>query len=249
MEPEPVSSYPRPQYPTRREFLAASAAALAAAGISGCGKAQGASALVAPIFAHGEGQGATGCVVMSPPVFLSEEEALEVVKEELAKVGITLGEGMPLDEVTIEYEDPESRRMRSGDNWLGEPSAKVARPADLAAVDRQQRVGVEIVTTKDYERFGSGNFGTVSLYDTKALAEATAEGIRAQAKENLSVGVFYDPLEKWSFADPDDTETSGNPSENLEKRVERTLRSSKERSRAKLRRQAQDFVAWLKKNQ
>jgi hypothetical protein len=37
-------------------------------------------AVVAPIFQHGEGRGATGCIVMSPPVFLSEEEALQVIR-------------------------------------------------------------------------------------------------------------------------------------------------------------------------
>ena len=39
---------------------------------------------VAPVFIHGEGRGALGCVVVSPPVFLSEAEALEV----LAHVGL-----------------------------------------------------------------------------------------------------------------------------------------------------------------
>ena len=32
-------------------------------------KPAGAAAVVAPIFEHGEGRGATGCVVVAPPVF------------------------------------------------------------------------------------------------------------------------------------------------------------------------------------
>ena len=48
-------------------------------------------AIVAPIFQHGEGRGATGCIVMSPPVFLSEEEALQVIREEMAAKGVQLG--------------------------------------------------------------------------------------------------------------------------------------------------------------
>jgi hypothetical protein len=43
-------------------------------------------AIVAPIFRHGEGFGATGCIVMSPPVLLSEEEALQVIREEMATI-------------------------------------------------------------------------------------------------------------------------------------------------------------------
>ena len=38
MKPRPVSRHTQPAYPTRREFLAATTATLAAVGISGCGK-------------------------------------------------------------------------------------------------------------------------------------------------------------------------------------------------------------------
>jgi hypothetical protein len=45
---------------------------------------------IAPVFVHGEGRGAIGCVVVAPPVFLSEEEARQVVVEEFKKIGIEL---------------------------------------------------------------------------------------------------------------------------------------------------------------
>jgi hypothetical protein len=218
---------------------------VAAAGICGCGTAAGAATIVAPIFAHGGGRGAVGCIVVSPPVFLSEEEALQVVREELAKAGIRLGEGLPLDGVTVEYEDPELRWMRSGDNWLGEPPAKVVQPAELAAVDRQQRVGVEVVTSKDCDRFrASGVWSTVSSYDTKGLAESVAEGIRTQATEDLRVGVFYDPMEAWSFDALEDTDEP----RDYQREFEEVEQSAKARSLAKLRRQVRDFVDWLDEN-
>ena len=70
-------------------FLLADTARLSAADSSPKGGPNptqtNAVAIVAPIFQHGEGRGATGCIVMSPPVFLSEEEALLVVREELGK--------------------------------------------------------------------------------------------------------------------------------------------------------------------
>jgi hypothetical protein len=47
-------------------------------------------AIVAPIFERGEGRGADGCMVMSPPVFLSEEAALQVIREEMAVKGVQL---------------------------------------------------------------------------------------------------------------------------------------------------------------
>jgi hypothetical protein len=69
------------------------AALFAASGIagSGCGE-RAPAAIVAPLFEHGEGRGATGCVVVSPPVFLSEEEALQVVSEELAPLGVAFSQ-------------------------------------------------------------------------------------------------------------------------------------------------------------
>ena len=40
---------------------------------------------VAPIFVHGDGIGAFGCMVTAPPVILSEEDALQIIKAGLAK--------------------------------------------------------------------------------------------------------------------------------------------------------------------
>ena len=68
---------------------------------------------------------------------------------------------------------------------------KVSKQANLAAVDREQRVGVEIVTSRDCSQFRGGIWSSVSSYHTKALAESIAEGIRTQAKQELRVGVAY----------------------------------------------------------
>jgi hypothetical protein len=76
-------------------FLLADTARLSAADSSPKGGPNptqtNAVAIVAPIFVHGEGRGATGCIVMAPPVFLSEEEALQVIREEMATRGVQLG--------------------------------------------------------------------------------------------------------------------------------------------------------------
>ena len=72
------------------------------------------------------GRCATGCVVIAPAgVSFSEEESLQVIRDEFArKAGITLGRGMPLPEVIVEYEDPNA--FWSGNDWLGtrEPSSR-----------------------------------------------------------------------------------------------------------------------------
>jgi hypothetical protein len=42
---------------------------------------------VAPIFTHGKGRGSTGCIVMSPPVFISEDEAIKIILDKLKAEG------------------------------------------------------------------------------------------------------------------------------------------------------------------
>ena len=59
-------------------------------------------AIVAPIFVHGEGRGAVGCVVVNPPVFLSEQDAMQVIREELKKAGVVLSDNkVPLHGISI----------------------------------------------------------------------------------------------------------------------------------------------------
>ena len=89
---------------------------------------------------------------------------------------------------------------------------------------------------------------SVSSYDTKGLAESVAGALREQAKQELCIGVFYDPLEKWSFRDQSTSEPSEGESEVTEMPFQKIKRNAKDRSRAQLRRQVQDFIVWLEKN-
>lgn len=259
MQIEPVLDHARPAYPTRRDFLAAGAAALASLGIPGCGGDADAAIQVAPIFPHGDGRGAMGCIVVSPPVFMSEEEAMQVIREELAKAGVKLGDELPLKEVTVEYEDPDAKWLQSvSDNWLGEPPTKVSQPAALAAVDPERKVGVEIITREDCSRFRGAVWSSVSSFDTKGLAKSTADCIREQGERDLRVGVFYDPMESWGFEEsvavqelPTEEAVDAPGSTKLPKRsvepFDRVIDRAKERSEEQLRKQVRDFIAWLER--
>ncbi|MGA2255020.1 MAG: hypothetical protein ABSG53_10190 [Thermoguttaceae bacterium] len=70
MEPKPVQHQEQPSYPTRREVLAG-AATFAMVNLTRCdvvsSEPETGRITVAPIFGHGEGRGATGCLVVSPP--------------------------------------------------------------------------------------------------------------------------------------------------------------------------------------
>ncbi len=104
MEPKPVQQDLHPAYPTRRDVLAG-AATFALANLAGCSFAvaelESGKIAVAPVFEHGEGRGVTGCNVVTPPVFLSEEEGLQILREELAKHGIQLKAGGTLQGVVV----------------------------------------------------------------------------------------------------------------------------------------------------
>ena len=135
MNPKPMNYVATPAYPTRREFLEKGTLFLLAAGCGGCGGKLEAHPVVAPIFAHGDGRAYMGCVAVSSPVFLSEEEALQIIKEELAKEGIELGAGMTLAGVSVEFKDDRS----STSCWLGEAKRSKIVPGELDAVDRKRQ--------------------------------------------------------------------------------------------------------------
>lgn len=270
MEPRPVTEHPAPEYPTRREFLETGGAAALLATTGGCGDVERLHPLVAPIFEHGEGRGSIGCVVVSPPVFLSEEEALQVIKEELTEVGIRLGPGRELTEVTVKYVDPWQRKRMDGDSWFGESAAAGTGKASLAAIDPENQVGIEFVAAWDCDRFAGGVFSTVSTYETKDLAKHIAAAIRDQGRGGLRIGLFYDPLAHcdWDWSDADDplpaeiaeagSEQVSADNANREpgerdldgwnQRFDRIEKSARRQAKDQLRRQARDFVAWLRQH-
>ena len=108
MKVKTVTRYKNPGYPVKEEILAdpqllrripsrweKNAYVMTALGLtvslSACGAstegARGASDRVAPVFIHGGGSGAYGCVSVVSPYFLSEEEAFEIIRAEAESYG------------------------------------------------------------------------------------------------------------------------------------------------------------------
>lgn len=178
MEAEPVEHSRPPGYPTRREVLAG-AMSFALVNVTGCSfvYAEGPEGTisVAPILEHGKGRGATGCVVISPPVFLSEEEALQVVKEELAKHGVQLARGPVLKELTIaprcmqevEKDETDERPVQDDERaaprrlgGLDESDLKTvqdtarAAPLRFTGMDEKRSIAVEVICRQNYKKLG-----------------------------------------------------------------------------------------------
>ena len=112
-----------------------------------------------------------------------------------------------------------------------------------------------LVTSDDCDRFHGGEFPLSQCYDTKGLAEVRGCTPRAQAQEDLCVGVFYDP---WKSSGTGEDKSAGPnfaklasdgaSEDDFIKLLQRLTNATQQRSHAKLRRQAEDFLAWLKKH-
>lgn len=204
---------------------------------------------VAPLFLHGDGRGSFGCVAINPPVFLSEDEARDVIREEAKKAGLNLAKtdltlkGVSLP-VTNQYEFLEDLDQSSEKKADQSERAKreKTQKGDLAldGYDAKHRVAFEFVSQKDFEAWEKtdGVVSTASDYDLKKTAEQLRHGL-AQTKGDTVVGVFYEPGAS--------VDLFGDDRESTRKM------SWKERDQAahklgeqELRAQVRDFVAWLK---
>lgn len=205
----------------------------------------GSLAVVAPIFEHGEGRGATGCVVVAPPVFLSEEEAWQVIDEELERQKLKLpGIGFEVRGVKIPHRT-ESDSVRDG-KWKpivkDLPGTIEAYKADRA--NPEKHIAVEFVSQNDYDRLGGPrSSSTVQSYDFKQVGNSVAEAVRKEAKERLYFGALYDPAVRVERpkSEPDKVKTAAD----WRKYWEESLKKSKAESQRLLRLQVQDFLQWL----
>lgn len=206
--------------------------------------------IVAPLFVHGEGRGATGCMIMVPPVFLSEEEALLVIREELALHGIWLGRGgrklgdiqvAPRVHWRIHKEDGEDGFSWDAAGDLGAiPDRTRAAALELDGEDGRG-VAVEFVSAANYHQLGGTgsmvqyvdeqgqptNFRSMSSvedYDFREVAEYVASEARCQGLTPTRLGIFYDPVTQEDLPEAE----------------------ARERSRGLLRQQARDFARWLR---
>ena len=179
-------------------------------------------ALDIPIFAHGTGRGSYGCESVAPPVFLSEEEAMQVIAEECAAQGIDIsgqktisGTFPATSTLPVAISDSDSDKTYTGDLTLDGYSEKLG-------------IGIEFVSTDDIKDWRSNprSISTVDEYDLKGTAQRLVD-----CTDN--VAVFYDPT-----ADDYNDFTGSNEESYVE--------SSREKSLEELREQVRDFLQWLK---
>lgn len=221
------------------------------------------AAVVAPIFNHGEGQGGTGCVSVAPPVFLSEEEAIQVITDELRSVGIqSYRQNVDWPEVKIAprtYEfDP--KKMK-GKEIEGKPQT-----FNVDLIDDKKNVRIEFISRQDYVPLGGISTPDLSVqgYDCKEIAQRAADKVQAQAKGTYFAS-FYDPIyrledmnayrdayESWeaewmkNHPKPTDREEWQEFIKFLNEKEKVFTDKIAEESKRLLRLQVKDFIDWLK---
>jgi hypothetical protein len=196
--------------------------------------------LVAPIFDHGTGRGATGCVVFSPPVFLSEEEALTIIKEELSKSGITMANGSALFPKVKMHKEIDGCSSGRG----------TCKPLQMDLQDPTGRIHIEFISATDNlimtdkcPRKTEWIISTVHDYDLKGMAEKMSMGLRQQADRGV-FGVFYDPVVSRDMVEISRElyQTNG------QGQWKRTREEFSAEAKELLRQQVRDFAQWLADN-
>jgi hypothetical protein len=225
--------------------IAAAAGVFLATNLGGCGKpetqapsksplALDAPAIVAPLFQHGEGRGATGCIVSNPPVFLSEADALQIITEELSRSGVTVRRAsgaLPWVDIPVRFYAPAYEWSSQTEDEQVVQSPKDAR---LLTPDLECEVGpvvIEYMSAEDYDWAGPLCGSTVTDYDLVEAAGFTAARVRQQGK-GIYFAALYDPLTKR------DRNYAGSYDERRA--------AAHAQSEVLLRQQVRDFVDWLK---
>jgi len=217
--------------------------------ISGCrsvasGKGSPAAvSRVAPIFQHGEGRGAFGCQAVNPPVFLSEDEARQVITQEAKKAGISFAPDINTKSVRV----PTTDRYESLWARPPRPAYRQSHRALLTfdGTDERRAVSYEYVSESDFKAWEGKHKGLVSLaYDIGTLdaAKRLQESL-SRTRLTGTYAVFYDPL-----ATPKENEiwrghlSTPEWDARLKPREEQGMQLARE----ELRKQVRDFIAWLK---
>lgn len=270
MKLSPVRSFREPRYPTaailslhpellrviprrwhgRTVVLGALAGVLALMEQSTAKAGDNAALEVAPVFLHGNGTGAYGCVAVSPPVYFSEDEAREIIQEEAKKLGVEFHPGGPVlkgvdlpvtDEFSFTRKNKEEQKTKKGD-------------FSFDGWNDPLKVGYQFVSREDFRKWESKDktvWASVSAYDIQGTAKRLQNGLKGLKKSDRDgyVAVFYDPMTSTS----DSRIIRPNKSDKVAKTVAEELAQWKESEKAAkkvaaedLRSQVKDFVAWLK---
>jgi hypothetical protein len=165
-------------------------------------------------------------VAIAPPVFLTEDEAWDVLDAELARVGVALRRGG----ATLPNVRTPVFEMCGGQTGMSQPAA-----LQLDGSDPVHRVAVEFVSAEDHDQYWDSQM-MCSVQDYRFLEAAQAIARELGQPQNLVVGVFYDPSTSVCYRGSCPPDIHGQPTEE----------AARAKSISDLRAQVQQFVRWLR---
>lgn len=222
---------------------------------------QRATAFVAPLLDEAlrhDGRGSFGCMAVSPPSFLSEDEALELIGTELKAAGLHMKEGVPLAGTGTLKKPRMDRRSFSSfkeeqearDEPVSDDDIELAEH-DFDLGDTNRAVYVEYLSNADYRLLTPPSGSTADYVDFPALAKRVSTALqKSKPAQPAVLGVFFDPL---AHAERQGADTAGlSPAaRRLVSAEEARLEVSGEKhvndaAKEKLRQQVRYFVAYLR---
>lgn len=191
---------------------------------------------VAPLFVHGDGRGTLGCIMVAPPVFMSEDEALVIINEVAKEYGLEFSDkkGMEFHEVIVPvtYIHADSKEEAKG--VQRQPATFVM---DFA--DEKHNIALEYVSVDDVSNWNAAKSGKIPQnYNIQEAAEQLTQGLEFAAPDTFgdyAAGVLYDPF---TYPNTDDQERH--------KPTEEERQNARDDSISDLKQQVKDFFEWLK---
>jgi len=154
---------------------------------------------VAPLFVHGAGTGSIGCEMIVPPVFMSEQEALAIIRSISEAAGLNLSASLtpPAYRATDNRTDSEYAGEQDYALVLG--GGKVG----LDLYDKNKNVAVAYISMREAGAKYVDSAGETiedphgsAYYNPRELARLTIEDF-AKQRGDISIGVLYDPGVSW----------------------------------------------------
>ena len=147
---------------------------------------------VAPLFIHGEGTGSIACMMVVPPVFMSEQEALAVIKNIAEDAGLNFSAVPPRYTAT-------QNKGTDPNGWINEDYVLGDGRVGLDLYDSENQVAVAYISMREavlnYVDQGVPRISSTSFHP-RELAKLTTEDF-ARQKGDINIGVLYEPGKSW----------------------------------------------------
>jgi hypothetical protein len=215
---------------------------------------------VAPILEDAlanDGRGGFGCVAISAPVFLSENEAIDLIEAELKKTGLKWKDLVSVDGLQIPtfssrrntgFGQDDLPKTKDGEiDWKEAKKPRLKNLAegtytfDLGTEDKS--VVVKFLQRKDFDLWNdTRDMSTFRSFDLSWLASEVSDAFKQRADgKPVIIGIFFEPSTY-----PEKRKTRGATPAQWQDEYAQLQKETRERAKEKLRQQVQHFVEYLK---